>query len=101
MLGSLFSMKLIGKKTWMQSIAFWVVILVIGFLLGIVFSSVHIAYLLTVIGCITYVMIAHYWYKLRWIQSIASWGFALIIDWAILYIVLYFFDFSFTWIMGG
>jgi hypothetical protein len=101
MIGSLVSMKLIGHKTWKESFVFWVVVLSIGLLMGFVLSPFHIAYLLTGLGFLVFIFIAHFLFQLRWIHSIATWGVALIIDWAIIYVVFYLFHFSFSWIMGG
>jgi hypothetical protein len=101
MIGSLLSMKLIGHKTWKEAIIFWIVVLIIGFLMGFALSSVHIQYLLTGLGFLVFVFLAHYWYQLRWVHSIATWAIALIFDWLIMFIIFYLFHFSFSWILGG
>ena len=101
MIGSLLSMKLIGKKTWKESFVFWVLVLSIGLLMSFAMASIHIQYLLTGLGFLVFILLAHFPFQVPWIRSIAAWAIALVIDWVIFFVVFYLFHFSFSWIMGG
>lgn len=75
-------MRFLGKKTWVQSLIFWAVILVIGFALGLA----NLGILATVCSVGAFILLAHYWYHLNWLWSIVVWAVAWVIDMIIVYI---------------
>lgn len=95
-------MKYIGQVSWRLAIIFWALIFGIGILLSLIFAQIQIAYLMTFIGFVVFVFLAHYLknYGLSWIKAIAAWGLALIIDWAIMFVIFILLGFSFNWILG-
>lgn len=97
MIGALISMKLLGGKTWLQSLIFWGVILVIGFALGT--GAVALGLMTTLLSILIFILLAHYWYKLPWLRSIIVWVVAFVIDFAIMLVLVTLFVFSFGW--GG
>jgi len=106
MIGALISMHYIGKKRWYKpleqsALLFWAAMLIIGITIGYLMINVQIAYLATALGVIIFIALAHYWYKLNWIFSIATWAVAFVIDWFIMYIIIMLFGSSIIWIMGG
>jgi len=86
MIGAIISMKFLGKKKWIQAIIFWAVILIIGFAIGS--GAVQLGIFATLLGIGIFILLAHYWYHLPWLLSIAVWFVAFIIDMIIVYILV-------------
>lgn len=77
-------MHFLGKKTWVQSLIFWAVILIIG--VGL--SMANIGILASLAGILVFILLAHYWYHLSWIWSVVVWAVAWVIDMIIIYIIV-------------
>jgi len=116
MIGTLLSMKFIGKKSWKDSAIFWAVIFVIGIILSFIVSGVLIAsligsiptngaepdmsamtglvvgafvliILLALVRAVIIILLAKFWYKFPWIEAIKIWAVAFVIDIIISYIL--------------
>lgn len=85
MFGSLISMKFIGKKPWIQSLGFWIIILIINMALSI--GATKIGILVTILGVLVFICVAHYGFKLTWVLSIVVWFVAFVLDLIIVYIL--------------
>ena len=83
MIGALLSLKWFGKKSWVQSLIFWVAYLIV---LAIVSSLLYMyvsptgSILGLVVGFAVFMALAHYWYKYQWVASFKLFAFAFVID---------------------
>jgi len=74
MIGTLISMKYIGKKSWSQSLVFWLVYIVATAILS---SIVNLGIIL---GAVVFILLAKYWYKMDWFLGIKTFAVAFVID---------------------
>ena len=86
MIGALLSMRLVGKKPWLQSLGFWIIILILSMALSIV--SVKLWVMVTLLSILVFVLVAHYGFKLAWVHSVVVWFVSFIIDLIIIYVLL-------------
>ena len=82
MIGTLLSVKFIGKRSWMQSIIFWAVALVAGIIAtsAVTFILPTFALAGTVVGIAIVLILLHYWYNFPWNKAIVIWVVAFVID---------------------
>lgn len=87
MIGAIISMRYIGKKTWMKSIMFWLVYLVVMVILSVAVPFLMVLGIL--IGAIVFIALAHYWkeYALSFWNALKVYAVALVIDLVIMAVV--------------
>ena len=89
MIGSLLAMKFIGRKSWLISLYFWACVLFAGIIIGMIVPLFGI-----ILAIAAFLLIAHYWFKLPWIQAITVWVVAIIIDIIIIFMIVLAFGIS-------
>ena len=81
MIGALLSIKYLGKKSWSQSLIFWIVYLVATIIATSIIS------LGIIISAAVFILLAHYWYKFTPFDSLKLFAIAFIIDIILLFIL--------------
>ena len=87
MIGAILSMKYIGKKSWIQSVIFWVGYIIIAMIANTMLSSSGM-YIGLLVSVAAFVLLAHYWYKFNWEMSFKLFVVAFIIDIIIVMIIV-------------
>ena len=76
MIGTILSMKFIGKKTWLQALLFWIVYIVAA---AVISSIIPMG---IVIAAVVFILLAHFWpmYGLNWWEALKVFAVAVVID---------------------
>lgn len=87
MIGSILSMKFVGHKSWKASIVFWIVYFVAMMLIGAATAG-YIEYAGLVVSAIVFILLAKYWYKFNWFDSLKIFAVAFVIDIILIYLIV-------------
>lgn len=92
MIGTILSMRYFGKKSWLNSIVFWVVYFIIAAVAAYALSAISVegGIIGFVIAIIVWFVLAHYWktYNFAWPVVLKLFIIAFIIDVIIIFVLI-------------
>jgi len=96
MIGSIIALKFIGKKTWVESLFFWLVYLGANALLGgiIINNYPSSSIFLLLLSAVIFVSLAHHWFRFGWETAFKMFIVAIMIDLAISFVLIGTFSFE-------
>ena len=82
MIGTILSLKYFGRKTWMQSIIFWVVYLIAGAIVSSILAGITAGAVVggIVVSAAVFIFLAHKWYKFPWMEALKLFALSFVID---------------------
>ena len=96
MIGALLSVKYAGKKSWSQSLVFWIVYLIAATI------ATYLIPLGIIVAAAVFLLLAHYWYKFTPFDSLKLFAIAFIIDVILVFILFMVLAISFSdWVYEG
>lgn len=90
MIGTILSLKYFGRKTWTQSIIFWVVYLIAGAIVSSILAGITSGAVVggLVVSAAVFILLAHKWYKFPWMESLKLFAIAFVLDIVIVIILV-------------